>query len=248
MNSITSLVIGLDAILFLICGVRIYQAFLKGRDKSVGYFAKFFVLAGIGFIIMATADKITLQLFAVKCLIIIGLFLLLTGMAYFTKLTISLVKPRLENAAFWAIMIGNILTASAMIRFYLFASTRKPFFDQQTGALILNFPSIVTLLFFIMIFATMIVPGIIFVAKTFSSRDKKTKIKGILISSGLIFFGIGSLFCTMSRQVFSMQISHIFLVLAFLPFLVGVFYVTEKKIPEIGYLTQDNPVLPKDNL
>jgi hypothetical protein len=233
MNSITSLIVGTEAILFLVCGVRIYQAFRKTKDKSVGYFAKFFIIAGVGFIIMASADKITKEIFIVKLSIVIGLFLLLTGMAYFTKLTVNLVKPRFENSAFWGIIAGNIITVLAMVKFYLFAQTREPFFDQKAKVLVINFPSIVTLLFFLLIIMTMVVPGIVFLIKAFRSQDRKVKARGLIIGLGLFFFAVGSLSCTMSREVFSMQISQVFLMLAFLPFLLGVFYVTEKKIPDI---------------
>lgn len=247
MNSITSFIVGLDAILFLVCGVRIYQSFLKSKDKSVGYFAKFFILSGIGFIIMATAERITDQLFFVKCLIITGLFLLLTGMAYLSKLIISLSISKFENLAFWMMMTCNIITVIAMVKFYLLASTRQPFFDAESGSLVLNFPSIVTLTFFVLIILIMIIPGIFFVVNTFKSQDKGVKAKGTLISLGLVFFAIGFLSCTMSRQVFSMQVSHVFLALAFLPLLGGVFYVSEKKIPQINKINKETVIHPNIN-
>jgi hypothetical protein len=233
MNSITGIIVGLDAILFIICGIRIFRAYSRSKDKALGDFAKFFIFGGAGFIIMLSASAAEKVLFLLKLLIIIGLFFVLMGMAYFTKLTAFLNFKRFDRVSFWVVMIFNFLTVVAMTKFYLLASNRAPFLDSQTKALVLNFPAVVTLLLFVFVIATMILPGIIFLVKSFRTQDKGAKLKGMFISLGLFFFALGFMSCSMSRQVFSMKISHIFFALAFMPFLAGVFYVTERKLPEI---------------
>lgn len=232
MLTITEIVWGLDAVLFLVCGAKVYQAYRITKDKSVGDFSRFFILGGIGFIVLTTADPLISNVFYIKLFVTIGLFILFVGLAFLAKLATSLTYPKFASSAFWLVMFGNALTVFANLRYYLLAPTRTPFLDPETGIFVVNFPVIVALFIVLISLTTLLVPGAIFLRKAVKTENKSTRVKGLLLGSGLVFFAIGGVMCGLANKVLPTQISHLFLALAFLPFLVGVFYVVERKVPE----------------
>jgi len=235
----------IDAILAFICGVRIFQAWQKTKDKLLGDFTKFFILSGIGYLILSGASSLVKDIFWAKLVITAGIFVLFMGLAYFAKLAVRLVWAKFGNSTFWLIIFGNILTLIANIKYYLLvptfpfldpktglAPTRTQFFDPQTGIFTINFPVIASVFIIIISLIALLIPGVIFIKKAIKVTDKDIRVRAMLLGCGLLFFGIGGILCGFAGRVLPMYLSHLFLVLGFLPFLVGVFYVIEKKVPK----------------
>jgi len=230
--TITEILWGIDAILALVCGVRIYQGYKRTNDKMVGDYAKFFIFFGTGFVVATIADPIIEDLFFVKLLITISLAAIFLGMAYLAKLAVALIYPRLEWKVFWLAILANIATVFANVKYYLLSPYQSPFLDPKTGIFVVNFPVVVSFLLTLAIVGLMIVPGIIFIRKALRSEDKTVKTRGMLLGLGIILFAVGAMACGAGKTVLPMQISHLFIAGGYLPFLVGLFYVVEKKIPE----------------
>jgi len=230
--TITEILWGIDAILALVCGVRIYQSYRKTLDKTVGNYAKFFIFFGLGFIGATIADPLIPGEFNIKLMITLSLLVLFIGLAHLARMATALAYPRFEKYAFLSVIAANILTVIANVKYYLLAPTRAPFLDPKTGVFVVNFPVIVTILVVITVLATMFIPGIIFIRKARRIEDKAVRTRGMLLGSGLILFAVGFMACGAGRAVLPMQISHLFIASAYLPFLVTTFYIIEKKVPE----------------
>lgn len=238
---------GIDAILALICGIRVFQAWQGTKDKLLGDFTKFFILGGIGYLVLSGASSFIKDIFLVKLAITLGVFVMFVGLAYFAKLTMRLVWAKFENSTFWLIIFGDILILISNVKYYLLvlaqfplldpksglAPTRTQFFDPQTGIFTINFPAITSIFIIIISFVTLLIPGIIFIKKAIQVTDKDIRVRAMLLGCGLLFFGIGGILCGFAGRILPMYLSHLFLVLGFLPFLAGVFYVIEKKIPGV---------------
>jgi len=230
--TISEIIWAIDALLAFICGVRIYQAYRNTQDKAVGDYAKFFTLFGFGFVGAVIADPIMPGEFNTKLTIVISLFVMFSGMAYLARMATALAYPKFEKQAFWTVMIGNILTVIANLKYYLFAPTRAPFLDPNTGMFVINFPVIVTILVVLIVVFAMFVPGIVFIRKALNIQDKAVRARGMLLGSGLILFAVGFMACGAAKTVMPMQISHLFIASSYLPFLVVTFYAIRKKVPE----------------
>jgi len=252
--TIVDVIWGIDAILAFVCGIRIFQAWQRTKDKLLGDFTIFFILGGLGYLALSGASSFIKDLFLVKLVITLGVFVMFLGLAYFAKLTMRLVWVKFENSTFWLIIFGNILTLIANIKYYLLvptylplldpktglAPTRTLFFDPATGIFTINFPVIASAFIVIISLVTLLIPGIVFIKKATKVTEKDTRVRAMLLGCGLLFFGIGGILCGFAGRVLPMYLSHLFLVLGFLPFLAGVFYVIEKKIP--GVILPAKPV------
>lgn len=244
--TIIDVIWGIDAILAFICSVRVCQAWQRTKDKLLGDFTKFFILGGIGYLVLSGASSLIQDIFWVKLSITLGVFVMFLGLAYFAKLAVRLVLAKFENFTFLLVIFGNVLTLIANVKYYLLVSpylpfldpktglapTRTQFFDPQTGIFTINFPVIASIFIIIISSIALLVPGIIFIKKAIKVTDKDIRVRAMLLGCGLLFFGIGGILCGFAGRVLPMYLSHLFLVLGFLPFLAGVFYVIEKKIPE----------------
>jgi len=243
--AIIDVIWGIDAVLALICGIRVFQAWQRTKDKLLGDFTKFFILGGTGYLVLSGASSFIKDIFEVKLAITLGVFVMFMGLAYFAKLVMRLTWGKLERYALWSVIFGNVLTLIANVRYYLLTPTQPPFldpktglaptrtefFDPQTGIFTINFPVIASAFIIIISLIALLVPGTIFIKKAIKVTDKDIRVRAMLLGCGLLFFGIGGILCGFAGRVFPMYFSHLFLVLGFLPFLAGVFYVIEKEIP-----------------
>jgi hypothetical protein len=247
---------GIDAILALICGIRVFQVWQRTKDKLLGDFTKFFILGGVGYLVLSGASSFIKNIFELKLAITLGVFVMFVGLAYFAKLVVRLVWAKFESSTFWLIIFGDILTLIANIKYYLLvptyfplldpktglAPTRTQFLDPQTGIFTINFPVVASAFIIIISLITLLVPGTIFIKKAVKVGDKNIRARAMLLGCGLLFFGIGGMLCGFASRALPMYLSHLFLVLGFLPFLAGVFYVIEKKIPGVIPPVKSTPV------
>jgi len=241
--TITEILWGIDAILALVCGARIYQGYKRTNDKMVGDFAKFFIFFGVGFVAATVADPVIENIFFIKLLITIALIAIFLGMAYLAKLTVALTYPRLEWKVFWLAILANVATVAANVKYYLLSPYHSPFLDSETGIFVVNFPVVVSFLLTLAIVGLMIVPGIIFIRKAIRVEDGTVKTRGTLLGLGIILFAVGAMACGAGKAVLPMQISHLFIAVGYLPFLAGLFYVVEKKLPKAIPSIQSAPAI-----
>lgn len=234
---ITEIVWGGTAVIVFICGIRISQAYRRTQDEMLGDYAKFFFLMGFGFVGLTLADPIITDEFYMKLSIVIGLFVLFSGIAYLAKLATRLIYPKFTKSAFWLVMLGNFITILINVKYYLLSSTRSPFLDPKTGAFMVNVPVIVGLFIVIMALIAGVVPGILFIKKARQSQEPEIKTKGLLVGWGVALFGIGGVMCGLANFISPrvspgvVTVSNLLIALAAFSLFCGVFYVVEKRVP-----------------
>ena len=224
---------GASSILILVCAIRIYQSYLKSKDKILRNFFNFFALFGIASFLFFVA-RIIENLFSIKLAYITGLLLMFSALAYLARVSFSLIYPKLTNFVFWLTMFGNGLSFSSNLFYYLPSPGRATpmTLARETQNLVLAIWSYGALFILISCFGLVLISGILASIKSFRSKERGVRIKGFLFASALILFGGGGAFRGMVETgAIIPSLPNFIISLGFLFFLAATLYVIEKKLP-----------------
>ena len=219
---------GLAALMVVYCGARVYQSFQKTKNRSVGDFARYLLIAGVGMLI----PIVSYLLGGVDWLRIgfgIGVFVKLIGLAFLVRLVLSYIWPKLEKIGFYLLLVFNFGVLPLNLTY---ATVNFPGLNPQTGQFPINLPVGVGLVSFLFLLPALIIPGIVFVKKGLQSEDKSVRLRGTLIGLGLILFVISIATCGIVTRVIPLFFNNVLVALSGLIVMLGINSAFRKEKPE----------------
>lgn len=219
---------GLTALLVVYAGMRVYQSFRETGNRSVGDFARYLLIAGVGMLIPIIA-YLGGGLEWLRLGFVAGVFVKLIGLAFLIRLVLSFIWPRFEKLGFYMMLAADVIVLPIN---YLYAEVNYVGFNPQTGAFPINLPVTVGLLGFVFLLPALIIPGIFFLSKGLKSADKTVKLRGSLIGLGLLLFVVSVSTCGIVTRVIPLFFNNALVALAGFLLMAGITFVVQKEKPE----------------
>lgn len=225
---------GINAILGIICGIKVFRAYQETKSERIGDFAKFFLFYSSS-LILFTLYHLILNLFFIKIFIIFGLLCLFLSLAYINKLGFNFISRKLALFVFWLTIIGNFLSFTSNLKYYLLAPGRlTPMaLALQTKDWLIFLWSFSALTILIFCFLLGFCCGLYLIWQAISTKEEKVKLKAFFFGGGLFLFGFGGVIRGMGEVLegFILFGDFIFSLATFLFLLTLLFKI--KEVPKV---------------
>jgi len=238
--SITALIWGLAAITVFYCGTRVYQAYQKTKNRSVGDFGKYLLFGGAGVIIPVASFFIGGAPW-LSVGFVIGVFVKIIGVAFLIRLVLSFVAPKFEKIVFYFVIVANFLILGVNVKYMTVA---YPGFNPLTGAFPINLPVGLGLLVLVILLPAFIIPAVVFIKKALGSVDKVVRLRGFLIGLAILFFLVSVSTCGIATRVIPLFFNNLLVALAALFIFIGITRVNQIEKPEAMLPPSVSPTPP----
>jgi len=226
--SITALIWGLAAITVFYCGTRVYQAYQKTKNRSVGDFAKYLLIGGAG-VIIPVASFFIGGLPWLSVGFVIGVFVKIIGVAYLVRLILGFIYPKFEKIVFFALLFINFSILGVNLKYI---ANPYPGLNPETGAFPISLPVTTGLLVLIIMLPAFVLPAIIFIRKALKSTDRIVRLRGLLIGLAILFFVVSVSTCGIVTRVVPLFFNNLFVALAALLIFIGITRLNQIEKPE----------------
>ena len=238
--SITALIWGLSAITVFYCGIRVYRAYQKTKNRSVGDFAKYLLIGGAGVIIPVASFFIGGPSW-LSVGFVMGVFTKIIGVAFLIRLILNFIAPKFEKIVFYFVIVANFLILGVNIKYMTVA---YPGFNTLTGVFPINLPVGLGLLVLVILLPAFIIPAIVFIKKALGSVDKVVRLRGLLIGLAMLFFLVSISTCGIVTRVVPLFFNNLLVSLATLLIFIGITRVNNIEKPEAMLPPSFSPTPP----
>ena len=217
MVNLSVISMAVSAIFLLAGGYAVYKSWQKKKDRLLQYFAIFFVGYGVMHSLLSLGAFFSSGSSSVAgVLYVIAHFFLFTTTAFFLRLPLRLLAPKLEKPVFYVVLVGAFAATTMILR-----EIPAPFFAN--GLTNWNIGANAAKAAITFSGVTLLALVILFIITAIKSKEKTYKIRSLVFALGIFVFLTGGPLHNVAKSNIQYLLADILTPIATLILLLGVY-------------------------